>query len=485
MTSTTRAHISNVTFAGLGLHPATQQAIASMGFTHLTQVQAETLPLILEGQDVLARARTGTGKTVAFLLPCIERMARVPTAPGGIDVLILSPTRELASQIAKEASTLCRYHGFRTEFVVGGSNMNSEKNRIMSNAKLNILVATPGRLKDHLTNTPGFVQKFARLQYLVLDEADQLLEQGFQPDIVRIIGMMPPKTTRQNLLFSATVPRSLHAIVHLAMRDTHKFVDTVGEEQTQTNAKVDQQLAVVPFENHLAVLEMLLRQHIADRPKDFKVIVFFSTARVVGFMANLYQQLGLPVLEMHSRKSQAQRTKISDKFRGGQALIMFTSDVSARGVDYPDVSLVIQVGLTTRDQYIHRAGRTARADQSGHAVLLLSPFERVLLPSLKDLPITDISETAAIRTCQPSPALTRNLQAVRSNDEMVKMGEQAYQAFLGFYNSNLRLLRWTPVQLVDMANFFARVIGLPGVPVLQKKTVGKMGLRGVPGLIVQ
>lgn len=467
-----------------------------MGFSHLTQVQAATLPVILEGHDVLAKARTGTGKTIAFLLPCIEKLAQQPLASHGIDILVLSPTRELASQIAKEAEALSVYHGFRVDCFVGGTNMSSETRRLTQSSqqhgKLHILVATPGRLLDHLNTTADFPEKLQSLRFFILDEADQLLEQGFQPDIVRIIGKLGPKSTRQNLLFSATVPRSMHSIVHLAMKDGHKFVDTVGEEQTQTNAQVSQEIAVIPFENHLAALEQILCRHRSEQPDCFKAIVFFSTARVTGFTAAIFQRMGLPVLEIHSRKSQSQRTKTSDQFRISSRLILFTSDVSARGVDYPDVTLIVQVGLTTREQYIHRVGRTARAGQSGQALLMVSPFEHAALASaLCDLPITNITSTIESALSLPqnhrtTTSLETVISSVQKDAELRKLAEQAYQALLGFYNTNLRLLRWSPAQVVDFANFYAvRVSGLSEVPFLERKTVGKMGLKGAPGLRIR
>lgn len=182
------------------------------------------------------------------------------------------------------------------------------------------------------------------MKSFILDEADQLLECGFQPDVIRILGYLPSNDARQTLLFSATVPDSIRKVAHLAMRKNFSYIDTVGTEETHTNAQVNQAAAVVPLDNHLPALETILRQHISECI-DYKIIVFFPTARAVGFCAQLFLTAGFNVLEMHSRKSQAQRTNISQRFRDGSKIIMFTSDVSARGVDYPDVSLIIQVAL--------------------------------------------------------------------------------------------------------------------------------------------
>ncbi|SPQ97983.1 ATP-dependent RNA helicase [Plasmodiophora brassicae] len=487
--SSSSSHMTTVSFASLPISSPSQQAISAMGFANLTQVQAQTLPRIMTGNDVLARAKTGTGKTVAFLLPCVEMLAKA--SPSGVSVprqkvsvLVLSPTRELAQQIAAEAKALTQFHGFKVECVFGGSNVNREQARLRSPAGVDILVATPGRLLDHLKNSPGVANQLNALRVVVFDECDQLLDRGFQQDITKILGFLPPKHQRQTLLFSATVPDKIHSIVSLALRDGHDFIDTVGDEDTHTNLQVEQFSAVVPFDAQLAVLENVLRVHMKECPQDFKIIVFFPTARVVGFCAQLFTSIGLPVLEIHSRKSQAQRTKVSNQFREATRAIMFTSDVSARGVDYPDVTLIVQVGLTTREQYIHRVGRTARAGRQGKAVLLVCPFESAILKQLKDLPIQDISEVSAIARATMTPELRAAISGVPGNDAMVKAGSMAYQAFLGFYNSNTKMLGLSKEQLVSIANRFAGIIGLAEVPALSKKTIGMMGLKGTPGLVI-
>ena len=190
---------------------------------------------------------------------------------------------------------------------------------------------------------------------------------------------------------------------------------------------------------------------------------------------------------MHSRKSQAYRTKASAKFRDESNLVMFSSDVSARGMDYEGVSLVLQVGLTERAQYIHRLGRTARAGMEGQGILLICPFERCILGELKDLPINRMSteEVDALCATPMRQELHRVWSTVSKNQELRLAGEQAYQAFLGYYNSNTRRLGWNSTTLVSTANLYATYLGLTSQPVLLKRTVGKMGLKGVPGLLVQ
>ena len=442
----------------------------------MTMVQEASLPACLSGRDVLARAKTGTGKTLAFLIPSIERLARAPggVAAGGVHVMVLSPTRELAMQIANEAEALLTHHTLASQCVYGGTNMRSEQTR-MATRRCDILVATPGRLVDHIQNTPGFAQRLKHVCVAVLDEADQLLDMGFRDSLDKIIAALPP--TRQTLLFSATLPPSVRAIATAALKRDHVFVDTVGDDAQQTNTQVRQCVMVAPFEAQIPALVHLVR-HAASVP-NHKVLAFFPTARATQFHAELLNIMGTPVLEIHSRKSQSQRERASAAFRAASSAILFSSDVSARGVDYPDVTAVIQVGAPTdRSQYIHRLGRTARAGKQGDGVLLLAPFDTYVLRELSDLPITPVDFVP------PSPVLAtevaRGLAAVDP-----QTAAQCYGAWLGEKNGSLRKLNWDKVTLVRWANAYSLTLGCRSPPPLPRKTVGKMGLKGVPGLIVE
>ena len=473
-------HLTDVTFKSLTwLSEPTQRAIQQiLKFNVLTEVQHSSLPPARAGKDVLAKARTGTGKTIAFLLPAVERLIPEVAALQKqrlISVLVLSPTRELASQIAAEAESLIKFHPMHVACVVGGVNIRGDIKRFNSTQPVDILVGTPGRLQDHL-NSGTIYDRLQRLSALVLDEADQLLEQGFRPDIERILKMLP--TNRQTLLFSATMPQALYQVKQLALKPDHVTVDCVRQDEQQTNAQVAQYSMVTPFEEHIYAVASILSQHMQSE-KDFKIIVFFTTAHVTGFMSNLFQRLGLKVLEMHSRKTQSVRTKMSDQFRNGKNIIMFSSDVSARGVDYPDVTLCLQVGLTTREQYIHRVGRTGRAGRTGCGILLVCPFETSILHSLNDLPIesTNVPNNTSLHS-----QLSSALSAVDSS--LLVPASAAYRAWLGYYNSNLKKVKWNQVKLVQMANQYSSLCGLSEIPSLEKKTVGKMGLQGVPGLTI-
>jgi ATP-dependent RNA helicase MSS116, mitochondrial len=465
----------------------------------MTRVQAETLDGCLSGRDCLARAKTGTGKTLAFLIPAVEAMLRrgQELQKDSLCTIVLSPTRELANQIAKEANILLScLPQQRVVSVTGGTNR-STNIKELSRGPIAVLVATPGRLIDHLENTPGFGARCGRVCTLVFDEADNLLDMGFKRDIDKIMAFMPRREERQTLLFSATVPPAVRQIAKVTLDPNYEFVDTVGDEEEQTHVHVAQTAVVVALEDLWASAFTAILSQMAASGPEHKIIVFCTTARMTGYMADLFRQYlssGSPrtaglrtnVLEIHSRKSQHARTKTSDMFRDGQSMILFSSDVSARGMDYPNVTFVLQVGMTDKEQYVHRLGRTARAGKGGGGMILLHDFEeRIMLQKhLSEMPITTVSGQSLGITAAEFAAVQGVVTASLRNIEMKKSAEQTYQAWLGFYNSHLRDLQWDKPYLVQMANRFAGTMGFPSdsPPALFAKTVGKMGLKGVPGL---
>ena len=472
---------SDIKYASLPISSPSLKAITDvMGYDTMTEVQHATLPVLLDGHDVLAKSKTGSGKTMAFLLPTVEVLAKAPRPANAISALVLSPTRELASQIDAEAKKLTTFHDtIQTQCFVGGTSVEHDIKKLK--APVDILVATPGRLQDLLKNDHGnIVAKLQKTKMLILDEADRLLDMGFRNDIEAILKFLPSK--RQTILFSATLPASLESIQRLALKKDHKFIDTVGTETDQTNAHVPQTVTICRMDEHLHAIEAALKAHIHAHPNAFKVIVFFPTARAAGYMASIFQAAKFPILEMHSRKSQQFRTKTAEQFRTGNKLIMFSSDVSARGVDYPDVSLVIQVGLTDREQYIHRVGRTGRAGRQGEGALILCDFEKNLLKELSDLPLNTVAFQP--RGTTTKTAIDKVLGKIESNDELKTKAAQAYQAFLGFYVSNLKRLKLTKPDLVALGDAYAKATGLKTTPGLQKRTINMMGLTNL-GLKVE
>lgn len=306
----------------------------------MTLVQHESLPEILKGNDVLVKAKTGTGKTLGFLIPAIEMLIQerhrvelsnraAARGAGGSTtqiaprILVLSPTRELAQQITQEAETLCTHHQIGTMLLVGGTNMNSDVRSINREVmgKSDIIVATPGRMLAHLQETAGFAEQCQGVKVFIMDEADRLLDMGFKRDIDKITGYLNKRKergSRQTLLFSATVSAEIRQIASTTLLPGYQCIDTVGEEVEQTHSHVPQLVMNVPLEEQLCTFVRILEQHQKkqlDGSSDYKVIVFFPTARQTGYYASILNSIGMQTLEIHSRKSQAHRTRVAEQFR--------------------------------------------------------------------------------------------------------------------------------------------------------------------------
>ena len=358
--------------------------------------------------------------------------------------------------------------------------------------RIDFLIGTVGRILDHMQETQGVSQRLKTSDIFILDEADQMLEMGFQNDMKKIMSHLRPPAERQNILFSATIPPAMQQLKYLAVSQDHVVIDTVGGEVDDTHAHVDQSVVVAPLCDQVKTIMALLMDH-AQHNKEFKMICFFTTARGTEYAAKLFNQaskymkLPFEVFEMHSRKSQKQREKCAKNFRESSNSVLFSSDVSARGMDYPKVTFVLQVGMTEKQQYVHRIGRTARAGESGSGVILLAPFEIRLLDTLKKHKI-DLKprQDAKALLSYPMPSnLDKALQEVgREGSDLNSTAKKAYVAWMGYYNSNSKVTKFNKGQLVQQANEYAGIMGLKELPSLEKKTVGKMGLKGVPGLVI-
>ncbi|KAL8499705.1 hypothetical protein ACS0TY_019613 [Phlomoides rotata] len=471
------SYLSESRFDQCPISPLSLKGIQNAGYERMTMVQEATLPVILKGKDVLAKAKTGTGKTVAFLLPAIEHVVKLPPTARDekrppILVLVICPTRELACQAAAEANKLLKFHpSIGVQVVIGGTRLTLEQKRMQANP-CQILVATPGRLRDHIENTSGFATRLMGVKVLVLDEADHLLDMGFRKEIEKIIAAVPKQ--RQTLLFSATIPPEVRQICHVALKRDHEYINTVQEGSEETHSQVRQTHLVVSLDKHFSLLYTMLKDHIAD-DVNYKVLVFCTTAKVTKLVAEFLGELNLNVREIHSRKPQSYRTRVSDEFRKSTGLILVTSDVSARGVDYPDVTLVVQMGVPSdKQQYVHRLGRTGRKGKEGQGILMLTPWEEFFLSNVKDLPISKAPEPLV------DPDTKKKVERALSKIEM-NTKESAYQAWLGYYNSNKNIGR-DKSRLVQLANEFSRSMGLDNPPAIAKVVLGKMGLKNVPGL---
>lgn len=449
-------------------------------FEHMTPIQSATIGMSLQGSDVLAQARTGTGKTLAFLVPSVHKMFRQPLKSGNapqISLLVVSPTRELALQIATEANNLLRrVSAIKVATAFGGTDKAKEAKKLFG---CNILVATPGRLLDHLSDDEMRYQLSA-VQTLVLDEADRMLDMGFLPDVKKIISHLPPKdkVPRQSMLFSATIPKEIHGVAGLLLNSGYETVSTIPKGEANTHERVNQYLVTVPEMKDLAPATVaLIKSELATTPTFFKAILFAPTAQQVNFHGHILTQAsGIPnVSLLHSRMSQSKRLKVAAEFKDAKTAICVATDVIARGMDFPNVTHVIQCGLPMgRDPYIHRLGRTARAEADGRGVLVLADAEKGFLRQLKDIKLQEYPTPLVYSMSDIQPALNT-----------FDGKQQVYQAYLGYYKTFTKVMGWSTADLVAEANKFAlQGLGCPEVPALEKKTIGKMGLKGVKGLVI-
>jgi len=486
-----------------GLHPASKRAIKEvLKLKSMTEIQSKTFEAASLGTDVLGRARTGTGKTMAFLLPALESLLKKRDYVVGtnVGILIVSPTRELATQIGDQAEKLLTFHrNMRVQVVFGGTKMTRDVNLLNKNIPT-ILVATPGRLLDHMENTKIAGRQFGydimrETPILVLDETDRLLDMGFRREIKKIMAFLPRIERRQTLLFSATVPDELKVIMSENMKKDFIEVDCIGDDADSgghTNVQVQQSHVVIPNMDRYVSSVVEIVRHTMDNGDSPKIVVFFPAARLVGFFADFFNTgLGIEVIELHSKKSQGYRNKASDKFRKAKCAVLFTSDVSARGVDYPDVTDVLQFGLPeSREQYIHRLGRTGRAGKTGKGLLILAPFESKFVSDLKglDVPLNKEMSNLLENTCNRTEDDIKTVtDRVKHGDEtLTQSAKQAYQAFLGYYLGQIKRTNFrSKVEIVDTANFVSELMGLDEIPGLLARTVGKMGLKGVNGIVIE
>ncbi len=357
-------------FADLGLRPEILRAVDRAGYETATPIQARAIPAALDGQDLIACAQTGTGKTAAFLLPILQRLSsgqpcRPPRA------LVVTPTRELAAQITEAARQYGCYLRLRSAVIFGGVGMEPQERRLR--AGLDLLVATPGRLLDHLGRGHA---RLDRVETLVLDEADRMLDMGFLPDIRRILKALPAK--RQNLFFSATMPDEIEALIRRTA--TNPTVIEVTRRATPVSA-VRQVVHPVAMTSKKDLLKTLL-----ERADMGPTLVFTRTKARANQLVRRLETSSRQVAAIHGNKSQSARTRALAGFRDGRIDTLIATDIAARGIDVEGISHVINFDLPhVAEDYVHRIGRTARAGASGNAVTLAAPEERLQLAAIERL----------------------------------------------------------------------------------------------------
>lgn len=365
---------SPVGFDTLSLDPALIEGVHIRGFTATTPIQSAVIPIALAGHDVIGCANTGTGKTVAFVLPILNRLlqarAAQPDLPAATRVLILAPTRELCVQIEDDVQGFAYHTNLTSVAVYGGVGMDAQERALR--AGVDIVVATPGRLMDHQRN--GAVD-FSQVETLVLDEADRMMDMGFWPDVRRIVGTLPPSGTRQTLLFSATMPDDVMKLAEEVVREARYVEVGSAGKPAQT---ITHTVETVPAGQKTAWLAKFLR-HTAG-----PVLVFMRTKQGAERLARRLADAGLRAAALHADRTQQQRTAAVEGFRSGRYRVLVATDVAARGLDIDGITHVVNYEVpSSRETYVHRVGRTGRADATGTALTLVAPEELRALEALQ------------------------------------------------------------------------------------------------------
>ena len=363
-------------FETLNLHPQLQQAIDALGFSEMTPIQQKVLKYTLAGHDAIGRAQTGTGKTAAFLISIINDLLNNPVSEprfrGEPRALILAPTRELAIQIESDAKELVKFTNLNVMTLVGGVDFDKQKNQLNQNF-VDIMVATPGRLIDFTEQKEIWLDQ---IEFLVIDEADRLLDMGFIPSVKRIVRFSPRKEQRQTLMFSATFS---YDVLNLAQQWLHEPVTVEIEPDKKTNADVEQRVYMVEKKDKYK----LLRQVLADEPIE-KVMIFANRRDQVRKLYDHLKADGYKVVMLSGEIAQDKRLKMLDQFKNGQHNIMIATDVAGRGIHVDGVSHVINFTLPEQsDDYVHRIGRTGRAGTQGVSISFLSEDDAFNLPTIE------------------------------------------------------------------------------------------------------
>jgi ATP-dependent RNA helicase DDX10/DBP4 len=409
-------------FTDLPLSSYTQSALKMANFTTMTEIQQASLPHALAGRDILGAAKTGSGKTLAFLIPVIERLYRERwDQSDGLGALVISPIRELALQIFEVLRTVGKYHDLAAGLITGGKDFKAEQSRV---AKMNILICTPGRLLQHLESSFGLDASHVKM--LVLDEADRILDMGFERDLKAILEYIKSED-RQTLLFSATQTKNVRDLARLNLRDP-EYIGVHDKSEFATPKELSQSVVTVELHDKLDTLFSFIKSHLKH-----KVLIFVSTAKEVRYLYELFCKLrpGVPLMAVHGRMKQNQRMIAYYEFLEKAAAVMFCTDIAARGLDWPGIDWVVQYDCPEDvATYIHRVGRTARYQSGGNAMMMLLPSERAFLPLLGAAKIP-IEETA-INPVR-SQNIRRQVQAIVA--ESVEIKHLAQRAFISYIRS--------------------------------------------------
>lgn len=489
--------------------PATQSKQKGGAIATLTEVQARTLAPGIAGKDILAKSNTGSGKTLAFLMAGVERILKQqvttrPDATTSFPIVILTPVTDLATQIMNVAQRLLAYHGMKADLVIGGTDERKDLKRLSIN-RIDVLVATPGRFKSLLQQSPIIKQRLSKCQTFVIDEADKMTEPGFLGDTkaIHAIAKDADKNTRlQTLMFSATMDKDRLGALGLLKKDA-VLVDAApaSANKAQVNTKVRQVCVVTDIANHLDAVVTIVKEQIATAEKmkggnasvkileldpkklglsaptlqalkewespsmtGYRLMVFLPSNAYIDFFAESFasQMPKVKTFVLHGGLSQGQRSKTSEAFRVTDNCVLFTSDASARGVDYPDVSCVVQIGFDSRAEYLQRVGRTGRAGKSGTTYIVVAPEENAGIKDICDV-MTEIYAEAPDKPICSKLALPFVNKGVKYPAS--KLAKGALRGWLGSLASKWKRLKMTPEMVVSMAQKQAIAMGQGDLPI--------------------
>ena len=363
-----------MSFDSLGLSAALLRAVSEQGYTAPTPIQAQVIPVVLAGRDVMAGAQTGTGKTAGFTLPLLQRLAAATPAPGGrrhIRALILTPTRELAAQVAESVRNYGKHVPLRSAVIFGGVSINPQISELRRG--VDIVIATPGRLLDHAQQR---TVDLSHVETFVLDEADRMLDMGFLPDIRRVINFLPQK--RQNLLFSATFPDDIRSLANRMLQSPASI--EIGQRNAPAEG-IEQAVYFVDKGQKRGALSWLI-----GSGNWRQVLVFTRTKHGANRLSDQLEQDGLTAVAIHGNKSQGARTRALADFKSGTVRVLVATDIAARGLDIDQLPHVVNYDLPeVPEHYVHRIGRTGRAGNDGLAISLVANDERPLLKQIERL----------------------------------------------------------------------------------------------------
>lgn len=449
---------SKITFKDFNLSSETLYGLKSGGFKQPTEIQKQTLKPALEGKDVLASAKTGSGKTLGFIIPLLECLNREKWSnTDGLGALVITPTRELAYQIFEVLRLVGQKHQFSAALVIGGKDLAMERKRI---DQINIIICTPGRMQQHMEENPLFYGDM--LKMLVIDEADRILDMGFEDSINQIIDFLPKD--RQCLLFSATLSNSVKDLARLSLKDP---VQIAIDKKTTTPETLKQKYTVINLEQKLSFVWSFIKRH-----KKSKILIFIATCKQTRFFHDLFCRMkpGVSIISLHGGLHQLKRMDIYNKFRDVRHCVLLATDVASRGLDFPDVDWVVQLDCPEDPTaYIHRVGRTARQERVGRSLMVLMPNEEGhMLKQLEKhhIPVEEV------------PTRDKHLFFIQNTVEShlardVNLKEEAKRAFKSYIKS---LLNSHFKQMFDLKQLnlkaYAESLGLevaPRIRVLERR----------------